>query len=213
MCENRIMLVLLLLASVYSALWISGDAGEQWSKEKAEEMCSRNDVAAVYICLGNVVNVVWKDTKKGSTFYKPDGRIVECPPLTPAEMGAECMQLMMPNYCTLDDNVCGEAPPEEFPGGKTEGEIIYEGTPQKPSEKITPMVEVEERPPQQESQPPSKAPKQEGPIVVPFAGSNVTPKTTATEGQVFDALALGVIALAIIAIVLLYLAFKRMTPH
>ncbi len=203
------LLILLMLAGLYFAIWISGDAGEAWSREKAEEMCTKTDVAAVYICLGNVVDVVWKDESKGSTFYKPDGNVVNCPPLSPSEMGAACMQLMMPNYCTLDDNVCGETPPEEFPGAKTEGELIYEGVPEE--EEVPP--EEEEVPPEEPVEiitpPPEEVPEKPG-VTIEMPKKTI-PVNTGEEG--IDSLVLVVVVLAIIAIIFLYLTFRRTTSR
>ncbi|NYZ77514.1 hypothetical protein H0O02_04350 [Candidatus Micrarchaeota archaeon] len=195
------LLVLLLLSGFSCAIILSGDAGEEWSKNKSQEMCARSDVAGVYICLGNTVDVVWKDTSKGSTFYRPDGRDMECQPLEPTEMGAECMQLMMPNYCTLSDNVCGERPPEEFPGGETE-----ETPPQQPPAETPPA----EPPP---SQLPTQPPVEQGVVITgPQVGAGTGATTTTTEGTLSN-LVLVVFALAVIALIVLYFVFRRTTRH
>ena len=94
----------------------SGDAGEQFVNVTAEEMCNEQNVQAVYQCLGNVVRVVSTVPGEGSTFYKPDGKVVRCPVVEPSEMGAECLQMMTPNYCPTQAE-CGASPaPEVFPG-------------------------------------------------------------------------------------------------
>ena len=195
------LLVLLMLMGFSFALIMSGDAGEEWSKQKANEMCAREDVASVYICLGNVVDVIWKDESKGSTFYKPDNGTVDCPPGAPSEMGAECMQLMMPNYCELDDDVCGEAPPEEFPGGVTEDEqppVEEEPEVEAPPEEEQPEEEISSPPPEQ-------------PTVVKEPPS-VGEGAPTMEGT-FDNLVLIVVVLAVIALIVLYFVFKRTTGH
>lgn len=196
------LLVLLMLAGLYPALWVSGDAGEEWSKEKATEMCAREDVAAVYICLGNVVDVVWKDESKGSTFYEPDGNVVECPPAEPTDMGAECMQLMMPNFCTLDDNVCGYLAPEEFPGGIPEEETEPPPPPEEVPEEAPPAEEEETKPPAEPTH-----------VTVDVGnGGETAPATTEIE-ETFDSLILVVVGLAVVVLILLYLVFKRTTTH
>ncbi len=196
------LLVLLMFSGVlYPAIWMSGDAGEAWSKDKAEEMCARSDVAAVYICLGNTVSVLWKDESKGTTFYEPEGTVVNCPPVAPTDMGAECMQLMMPNYCTTDDNVCGDVAPEEFPGGETEGEIIYNGVPVQEEE-----VEEEQPPAEEEETPPTE---ENGGVV--STGPRVVSSRTPTMEGALDNMVLVVAVLAVIVIALLYLVFRRTT--
>ena len=57
------------------------------------------DVQAVYTCTNNAVKVV---SSNGSTFYKPDGSTLNCPNASAAQIGAECMQLLMPNPCTTE---------------------------------------------------------------------------------------------------------------
>ncbi len=195
----KTLFVLLIFAGLYSALWMSGDAGEEWAQETAEELCKDSEVAAVYICLGNTVDVVWKDESKGSTFYEPEGNIVNCPPVAPTDMGAECMQLMMPNYCTLDDNVCGHMAPEEFPGGETEGEIIYNGVPEEEPEPVEPTP-VEETPRTTDT----------GKTVLVEQGTGAAQAAPTAEGTL-DNLILIIFALAIIAIIVLYFVFKRTT--
>jgi len=201
-------LVLLMLAGVLSAviegpIRTSGDAGEAWSKVKADEMCSNSDVAAVYICLGNTVSVLWKDESKGTTFYEPEGNVVNCPPGTPAEMGAECMQLMMPNYCTTSDNICGDVAPEEFPGAETEGEIIYDGVPAEEEVEETPPAEPEEE------QPP--APRDQGIVVVGDTASTGLQQAAPPAEDTLDSLILIVFGLAVVALILLYFVYKRTT--
>lgn len=200
---KKLLFMLVMLAGVMQAvLWTSGDAGEAWSKEKATEMCARSDVAGVYICLGNVVDVVWKDTSKGSTFYEPEGNVVNCPPVAPTDMGAECMQLMMPNYCTLDDNVCGYIEPEEFPGGETEGELIYNGVPAE--EETTP----EEPAPVVETEPPSQPTQPQ--VTVSVKDETTAPAAVSVE-QTLDVLMLSIVGLGVLVLIVLYFVYRRTT--
>lgn len=114
---------------VFSAIVESGDNGVQFASDISREKCALAQTQAVYICKGNVVKVV--STDQVSTFYKPDGRVVTCPTgATPAQMGAECVQLQMPNICP-NESVCGQSTQTSFPGQNTssttydgEGEIV-----------------------------------------------------------------------------------------
>ena len=108
--------VLLMLSVSYAAIVESGDNGKEFAATTIAAKCKENHVQAVYGCIGNVVRVVSTVSGEGSTFYKPDGRAVECPVVSPGEMGAECLQLMTPNFCSSQE-VCGQSPaPEVFPG-------------------------------------------------------------------------------------------------
>ncbi|MCI0504277.1 hypothetical protein L0Y65_06240 [Candidatus Micrarchaeota archaeon] len=94
----------------------SGDNGAAFLNETAALMCNEPDTQAVYKCFGNVVRVVSTVPGEGSTFYKPNGKVVSCPVVAPSEMGAECLQMMAPNYCPTQAE-CGASPaPEVFPG-------------------------------------------------------------------------------------------------
>lgn len=199
--RGKILLFAILLVGMVSAAIIeSGDAGERFAAEKADEMCKEPGVESVHICLGNTVRVVWSDESRGVTFYEPEGNIRDCPPVAPAQMGAECMQLMHPNYCP-EESVCGEDEKVEFPGG-TEGEIIYDGVPVEEEEEETEVIttpdEVEEE-------------EEKGEIIVPFTGDTTT--TAGTEGEAYDWLVILVVVLALVAVVLLYFAFRRTTMH
>lgn len=95
----------------------SGDAGAKFVNVTAEDMCNGQNVQAVYKCLGNVVRVVSSVPGEGSTFYKPEGKVIHCPVVEPTDMGAECLQMMTPNYCPVEAE-CGYSPavPQVFPG-------------------------------------------------------------------------------------------------
>lgn len=113
---RSIILLLMLSLSYATAIdVVSGDAGKEFATATVAEKCKENDVQAVYTCIGNVVKVVSSVPGKGSVFYKPDGKVVACPIVLPSEMGAECVQLMTPNYCPSQAE-CGTSNPSEFPG-------------------------------------------------------------------------------------------------
>jgi hypothetical protein len=94
-----------------------GDNGASFAESKSAQMCEADSVQAVYVCTGNVVRVVSSVPGRGSVFYKSDGRVVECPIAVPSEIGGECMQLLMPNFCPAQ-SVCGNstAATQIFPG-------------------------------------------------------------------------------------------------
>lgn len=125
-----LLLSLVVLTQIgFAATVESGDNGVQFASEVSREKCALAQTQAVYICKGNVVKVV--STNQVSTFYKPDGRVVTCPNgASPAQMGAECVQLQMPNICP-NESVCGQSTQTNFPGQNTssttynaEGEIV-----------------------------------------------------------------------------------------
>jgi hypothetical protein len=60
-------------------------------------------VQAVYTCSNYAVKVV---SSGGSTFYKSDGSVLNCPNAPLAQAGAECMQLLVPDPCLSQVN-CG----------------------------------------------------------------------------------------------------------
>jgi hypothetical protein len=110
-------LILALLSTVsFADIITSGDGGAQFVNDTAAAQCQQPHVQAVYKCLGDIVRVVSSVPGEGSTFYKPDGRVVRCPVVPPSQMGAECLALMGPNYCPTQAE-CGESPaPAVFPG-------------------------------------------------------------------------------------------------
>ncbi|MBU0532409.1 hypothetical protein KKB44_02855 [Candidatus Micrarchaeota archaeon] len=112
----RVIILLLTLLSTSFALVIeSGDGGAEFAQETIELQCQGENVQAVYQCLGNVVRVVSSVPGEGSTFYKPDGGVIYCPVVQSSELGAECLRMMMPNYCP-EQAECGNSPPQIFPG-------------------------------------------------------------------------------------------------
>ncbi len=112
-----ILSILLVFATASHAdIITSGDSGAQFVDDTAAAQCKAPDVQAVYKCLGNIVRVVSSVPGEGSTFYKPDGKVVHCPVVPPSQMGAECLSMMGPNYCPVQAE-CGESPaPGVFPG-------------------------------------------------------------------------------------------------
>jgi len=109
-------LLLLLPASFAVIIVESGDDGAAFVNETAAKMCLEPNTQAVYKCFGNIVRVVSTVPGEGSTFYKPSGKVVSCPVVAPSQMGAECIQMMAPNYCPTQAE-CGVSPaPEVFPG-------------------------------------------------------------------------------------------------
>lgn len=210
--KAEIVLVMLILSGfvfaetveVGSAIWESGDAGESFAQEKSQEMCAQPGVEAVYICLGNSVKVVWEDESRGCTFYEPEGNVVECPDVAPTDMGAECMQMMMPNYCP-DESVCGQAQPQEFPGETYNENQEYEEE-ESPSEKEeATQPPEEETPEQQETQ---QTGYQETTETSAPAAQTKETSETAMDNLVWIVLFLGVATVAV-----LYLMFKKLVKQ
>ena len=101
------LLSILLFTTIGFAVIIeSGDGGSAFATDTSVKMCKQQNVSAVLLCTGNVVKVVSSVKGEGFTVYKPDGRIVPCPDVDPADMGAECTQYaMQPNICQKN-SVC-----------------------------------------------------------------------------------------------------------
>ncbi len=140
-----ILSILLVLATASHADIISsGDSGAQFVNDTAAAQCKAPDVQAVYKCLGNIVRVVSTVPGEGSTFYKPDGKVVHCPVVSPSQMGAECLAMMGPNYCPVQAE-CGESPaPVVFPG--------QNGTPEQTGNTTAYIVPGKEASPQNDTQ-------------------------------------------------------------
>jgi hypothetical protein len=111
------LLLLFVLPASFAVIIVeSGDDGAAFLNKTASEKCLEPNTQAVYKCSGNVVRVVSTVPGEGSTFYKPNGKVVACPVVAPPQMGAECLQMMTPNYCPIQAE-CGFSPaPEVFPG-------------------------------------------------------------------------------------------------
>lgn len=118
-----LLLVIFSISSIaFSAIVESGDNGKQFAADTSTMKCQEMQTKAVYICKGNVVKVVAQDGL--NTFYKPDGRVITCRDgASPAQMGAECVQLLMPNICPTQ-SVCGASTSTPFPGANTSSTTI-----------------------------------------------------------------------------------------
>ncbi len=208
MNKVALLTMLLLVAPGFAAIIESGDNGEQFAIDTAIAKCNEENVQAVYHCLGNIVRVVSSIEGEGSTFYKPDGRVIHCPIVPPSEMGAECLQMMTPNYCPTEAE-CGSAPvPQVFPG--------QNDTPEQTGDDDYYIIDGEEVVPQDES-PPEVVPE---PEPTPQPAKTEKPKLenneeeipAATENKVDNLLgdlSLVIIALGVISVVVLFMLFKK----
>jgi hypothetical protein len=113
---TRYLVLLLFISLSFAAVIQSGDAGAKFVEDTSAAKCQEPNVQAVYKCSGNVVRVVSTISGQGSTFYKPDGRIIRCPVVSPTQMGAECLQMMTPNYCPTQAKCGNSSAPTVFPG-------------------------------------------------------------------------------------------------
>ncbi|VVC02908.1 Uncharacterised protein [Candidatus Bilamarchaeum dharawalense] len=205
MCMYKHTILLVLMLSLSSAaIWESGDAGKAFAKNTATAMCNEPDVAAVYICNGNVVRVVSSLLGAGSTFYKPDGRVVKCPVVAPTAMGAECLQMMTPNYCPQEEK-CGDSNVTDiFPGQN-------DTQPEEPV--VTPSEPPETKPPEDTGPKPPEnnviQPADDLPEEVP-PGTTVI--KTGTENPIGFLLPV-VLLLGVAAVIILFLLFKNSIQH
>lgn len=110
------LLLVFVLPASFAAIIESGDNGADFVNRTAMEKCSEQNVQAVYKCLANTVRVVSSVSGEGSTFYKPEGKVVSCPIVAPSAMGAECLQMMTPNFCPVQAECGFSIAPEIFPG-------------------------------------------------------------------------------------------------
>ena len=128
------MMLLLLSTFVFASAIESGDAGKSFAENLSLQMCLNSGIKAVYVCNGNVVKVVHTNTSRGSTFYKHDGAVINCPDVPASKMGALCVQMLLPNFCP-NNSVCGTAPAQIFPG-----QLNTSVTPTKP---VTPSQPIQ----------------------------------------------------------------------
>ncbi len=175
-----------------------------FAENKSMEMCSSANVQAVYICIGNVVRVVSSLPGAGSTFYKPDGEVVECPIATPTQIGASCVQLLMPNFCP-STSVCGNSTSQIFPGmnGSAEqtGNSTYYIVPGQGASSNNSTVS----PTPNVSAPVKKA-------AAPQIENNVTitpPTPVSGLDSITGYLAYVILFLGIVAVVLLFMMFRK----
>ncbi|MFH1521010.1 MAG: hypothetical protein ABID61_05170 [Candidatus Micrarchaeota archaeon] len=204
--RKYVFLLVLMLTISFAAIWESGDGGKEFAKNTIEKMCIEPDTAAVYSCNGNVIRVVSSTSGAGSTFYKPDGRIVNCPEVSAPAMGAECLQMMMPNYCPQQEQ-CGESNATiVFPGNDLETPVV-EPEPVEPEENNT-VVQPPVEPP---VTPPPTPPVIEPPPVEPTV--NPTPIIkTGTENPMNFVLPI-VLLLGVAAIIILFMLFRNSIHH
>lgn len=112
-----ILLMILSLSHAAATIYVEpGDNGKAFAENISVAQCAAANVQAVYVCTGNVVRVVSAIPGEGNVFYKPDGRVVKCPTLPPTQIGGECMQLLMPNYCPGESRCGNTTMPQVFPG-------------------------------------------------------------------------------------------------
>lgn len=200
--------LILLLSLSFAAIVQSGDAGKQFANDTATAKCGGPNVAAVYICNGNVVRVVSSLPGAGSTFYKPDGKVVTCPVVAPTMMGAECVQLMLPNFCPQTE-VCGESNVTTiFPGNNNQTPVV----PPEPEKN-----ETNESAQNQTSGGQNETVDNETSNNVPPDNGNEVPPTTpvvktGTENP-FDFLLPVVVLLGVAAVIILFLMFKNSVHH
>lgn len=207
MIKVALMAVLLLVTSSFAAIIESGDNGEQFAVDTAAAMCNAENVQAVYHCLGNIVRVVSSLEGEGSTFYKPDGRVIHCPIVPPSEMGAECLQMMTPNYCPTEAE-CGNAPlPQIFPG--------QNDTPEQTGDDDYYIIDGEEVVPQDEPETqltPEPEPQPAKAGNPPKLENDEEEIPAATENKVDNLLSdltLVIIVLGVISVAVLFMLFKK----
>jgi hypothetical protein len=161
--------------------------------------CKADGVQAVYVCNGNVVRVVSSIPGEGSTFYKPDGRVISCPAAVPSQIGGECMQLLMPNFCPAGSR-CGNstAAQQAFPGQNDSAEQIGNAS---PVENRTSGVETMPVLPKAPDKALAALAKNE--IEVPAVTSNGKPDS------VVGYLAYAILFLGIVSVGVLFLLFRK----
>lgn len=200
-----VFLLVLVLSLSFAVVVESGDAGKEFAKNTTIKMCSEPDTAAVYLCNGNVVRVVSSTPGAGSTFYKPDGRVVKCPEVAAPAMGAECLQLMMPNYCPQKEE-CGESNVTTvFPGNDLEPPVVEPEPENDTGDVVTP--------PEPPPTPPVTPPVVEPVTPVPNDnGASITVIKTGTENPLNFLLPV-VLLLGVAAIIILFMLFKNSIHH
>jgi hypothetical protein len=213
MNKVAIFALLLLAAPSFAVIIESGDNGEQFAQDTIAAQCNQENVQAVYHCFGNVVKVVSSLEGQGSTFYKPDGNVVHCPVVAPTELGAECLQMMAPNYCP-SDAACGGSPEQIFPGQNgtpeqtgdedyyvdEEQEVVSE---ENQTEETVPEVIAPEPEPQKPvSRPPAETTEYKGEEEIPAATENKV-------DNLLSDLTIVIIVLGLVAVGILFMLFKK----
>jgi hypothetical protein len=201
-----VLAVMMLIGTIHPVILTSGDAGEGWAENISAEQCLEEGVDSVYICNGNVVRVVHTADGAGSTFYEPDGNVVNCPVVAPSQMGAECVQMTRPHFCA-GESVCGDSREHVFPGHSDYEEEI-EDLPNETEEVVEEIdepevIEEEENPVPEEDE----FEEEETEVIEPNVPKK--PKSQPTAGGVLDNLALVVLGLAVLSVLVLYLLFRK----
>ncbi len=200
--------VLLLVTPGFAAIIESGDNGVQFAIDTADAQCNEENVQAVYHCLGNIVRVVSSIEGEGSTFYKPDGRVIHCPIAPPSEMGAECLQMMTPNYCPTEAE-CGNATvPQVFPG--------QNDTPEQTGDDDYYIIEGEEVVPQEEEPVPEVVPepdpqpvKTEKPPKLENKEEEIPAATENKVDNLLSDLTWVILILGVVSVAVLFMLFKK----
>ncbi len=190
----------------FAAILESGDNGKNFANQTAVAKCSEPNTQAVYLCSGNIVRSVSSVPGEGSTFYKPDGKIVKCPVVAPSQMGAECLSMMQPNFCPTQAE-CGNSPaPEVFPGQndtpeQTGDKDFYIIPGQGANDSVPVNQTINEPPPTEPTPPVKKVEIEENKAVIPSSKNNIDSS--------LDYLMIVIIALAIAAVAILFLLFRK----
>ncbi|MBD3210910.1 hypothetical protein GF318_06030 [Candidatus Micrarchaeota archaeon] len=200
-----VFLAILLAFSVSCAAVIeSGDNGLQFAEDTSQALCQEENVSAVYICNGNVVRADSAVSGEGSTFYRPDGSLVHCPDVAPPEMGAQCLQMMIPNFCP-QESVCGETPPREFPGQE---EVQEEAEQENQTEQIPEYAAEEEETAEPQPEPEEYAPPvvEENDVVT---GEDIPVAAPASHQSVLGNLSWAILLLGMASVGVLFMLFKK----
>lgn len=208
---KKYLLALILMLSLSFAILISGDAGKQFAVDKAASLCGQANVSAVFICNGNVVRAVYSVSSAGSTFYKPDGEVINCPDVPAPQMGAECLQMMMPNYCPQQENCGASNATSYFPPNNLNQSVVTNQTGPSPVQNQT-AGENQTVPQNQtaaENQTPSNTPGNGSATTQPEVPNEVKTGTENPLGYMLPVLVL----LGIVALVVLFLLFKNSIQH
>lgn len=200
---RELFIFLMLLASFAYA--VSPAEAQAFANETVSAKCNTENVQAVYICSGDVVRVISAVPGAGSTFYTPEGKVINCPVIAPTQMGAECMHMMTPNFCLIKAE-CGSSPtPQVFPGQngsaeQTGNESYYvdESTAASANETTVSVAPAE---------PPKQAPKRVTAQTVPEA--DVPAPAAANFEFSIDNLVLVLFALGAVSVAVLFMLFRN----
>ncbi len=194
--------MLLVLAMPAQAIILeSGDGGAEFAAKLSVEKCREDGTKEVYICTGNAVKVISSVEGKGSTFYKPDGRVISCPDVAPTEMGGECIQMFTPNYCP-EEPLCAVSAKQSSPEPATEVEpepLQEQATTETGDSDETTVSEPEKTTEKKKNTSETETGRE---MDIPTAQN-------AVFDQALDNLSLIVILLGVVALALLFTMFKN----